>query len=46
VTWLVALLYWNYAHVEEKWEARMGRGDLETVTPSRSVTPEALSAGG
>jgi nickel/cobalt transporter (NiCoT) family protein len=44
VTWLVALLYWNYGHVEEKWEARMSQGDLDTLPPARSVTPERLSA--
>jgi nickel/cobalt transporter (NiCoT) family protein len=45
-TWLVALLYWRYAHVEEKWEARMDHGALEGVSPVRAMAPEGLSAGG
>ena len=27
-TWVVALLYWRLARVEEKWDARMLRGDV------------------
>jgi high-affinity nickel-transport protein len=34
LTWLVALLYWRYAHVEDRWEAKMIHRDLEGARQS------------
>jgi high-affinity nickel-transport protein len=45
LTWLVALLYWHYAHVEDKWDAKMIHRDLEAAMPSSALTAEGLSAG-
>jgi len=28
LTWVVALLYWRIANVEEKWDARMRRNEI------------------
>jgi high-affinity nickel-transport protein len=30
-TWVVALLYWRVAHVEEKWDAKMLHLEAETA---------------
>jgi nickel/cobalt transporter (NiCoT) family protein len=45
LTWLVALLYWRYAHVEEKWEAKMIHRDAEPARPSAAMLAEGLGAG-
>jgi high-affinity nickel-transport protein len=44
-TWIVALLYWHYGHVEEKWESKMGRSLPEGIAPMGVVSAEGLSAG-
>jgi high-affinity nickel-transport protein len=45
LTWVVALLYWRYAHVEEKWEAKMVHGDPEPASPRAAMLAEGLGAG-
>jgi nickel/cobalt transporter (NiCoT) family protein len=47
VTWLAALLIWRYAHIEEKWSARLeGAGALTVCRPSELAAPDARAGAG